>query len=314
MYWEVNQKLKTAQQGIARKNRIEAMLTQLESGLEALNVKAGSLKEIMEKENYEAEKFENKSLISIFYSIMGSLEERADTERREAIAAKLKYDQAVRDVEHVKSQIEQLNSERDHYVDCEKDYARFFKEKKEKLIREGGCNAEETLKLTEALNLSETRLKELQEAMAAGSSVFTSLEKVYDSLFSAEGWGGLDMLGGGLFTDIIKHSKIDDAHIEVENTQKLLGEFKTELADIKLDPDMIPIDTDSFLHFADYFFDGLIVDCIMLSKISKSMENVSRVKDQVSDIIEELRSLEAGEKNNMEKLTAELDTLVRQVG
>ena len=48
-----------------------------------------------------------------------------------------------------------------------------------------------------------------------------SLDSVLSSLESAEGWGTWDLLGGGLISDLAKHSHIDDAKVEAENNTEV---------------------------------------------------------------------------------------------
>jgi hypothetical protein len=312
MYSEINGQMKQAQEGIRRLQKIESMLKQLESDRKVLNGKLSEQKSIMEKEVLEAEKFESTSISTVFYSILGNLDERAKKERGEALAAKLKYDQTARDLESLKDHISELNSERLNYAGCEKEYARLFEAKKDILLKESGDAAAKILELTEGLNIAGTRLKELQEAIAAGNNVLDSLDRVYDSLDSAAGWGTWDILGGGLITDLVKHSRIDDANSEVINAQRLLSRFKTELADISINGDMISIDQNSFLCFADFFFDGLIADWMMQTKIKESLEQVSIMRNQVLNTIEGLTSMESRENDDVKKFEAEISELVNR--
>lgn len=110
------------------------------------------------------ENIEGKSIASIFYSILGSLEEHVKKERKEAFAAKLKYDQAEKDLDYVKSQISSLASERLSYVDCQKEYDRLYAQKKEELIKGTGETAQKILEIPDSLNLASINLKEVKEA------------------------------------------------------------------------------------------------------------------------------------------------------
>lgn len=117
------------------------------------------------------------------------------------------------------------------------------------------------------------------------------------------------MFGGGLMTDMIKHSCIDDAHSEVQEIQSLLRQFKTELTDINVNSD-ITIETNGFAKFADFFFDGLISDWFMQSKIENSKESVMQVSKQVQRVLDELEELEEKESLHIERLEVEVKDLV----
>ena len=51
--------------------------------------------------------------------------------------------------------------------------------------------------------------KEKREAIDAGYRAINSLKTARDNLNSAKNWGLLDMFGGGFFSTMLKHSKID---------------------------------------------------------------------------------------------------------
>ena len=51
--------------------------------------------------------------------------------------------------------------------------------------------------------------REIQEALTAGENALQSLYAASEQLDSARNWGIVDLLGGGFFTDLIKHSKME---------------------------------------------------------------------------------------------------------
>lgn len=309
MYREINEKIKQAQQGLLRLHKIDSMIKELELRQEALSLKTDELKATMEKENGDVEKLEHTSIASLFYSMLGNLDERVEKERKEVLAAKLKYNQAVRDLDDIKYQISKLNSERINYVDCQTDYDRFYAQKKEMLIKAADTKAQRIDELTNSLNLAGLNFNEILEAKIAGNKVLDGLNEALEYLSSAEGWGTWDLLGGGLLSDIAKHSNIDGAKEEIEKVQSLLRQFKMELTDICIDSDII-METEGFAKFADFFFDGLIADWFMQSRINESQDSVSKVKGQVLSILEKLDEIANNENNNMENLKAEIEALI----
>ena len=69
MNLEINEKLEQAQQGVARLLKIDSMIQQLKLEQSKLESKTAELKDILNKENYDVEKIENKSIASVFYSM-----------------------------------------------------------------------------------------------------------------------------------------------------------------------------------------------------------------------------------------------------
>ena len=56
----------------------------------------------------------------------------------------------------------------------------------------------------------------MKEAMDAGERALSTLRCAQEKLNSASNWGILDMFGGGMFSTIMKRSKMDDAQIHME--------------------------------------------------------------------------------------------------
>lgn len=309
MYTEINQQLEEAQQGIYRLHKIDSMLKELREGQLSLEGKLSELKAVLDKENIDVKKLEKMSITNIFYSVLGNIGEHLEKERREALAAKLKYDQAARDFGYVKDAILKLSSERVIYIDCERKYDSLYVKKRDMLMKSDPEKAQRLLDYTDQTRASKNTLKEIKEAIFAGRNVISSLDNALGSLDSAEGWGVWDMLGGGLISNMAKHSHIDNAKYEAERTQNLLRQFKTELADVRIKDD-IEFETDGFAKFADFFFDGLIADWFMQSKIQNSHASISQVKSQVQSVLSKLGRLEEQEASNIEKLEMEMKDLI----
>jgi hypothetical protein len=198
------------------------------------------------------------------------------------------------------------------YRDSEQEFHRLYEQKRSLLMQSNEQTAQLLMDLNKQLLSCKNNLKEIDEAVAVGKSVMISLDKALDSLNSAEGWGTWDMLGGGLITDLAKHSHIDDAKSEVSNAQNLLRRFKSELADVKISEE-ITIETDGFAKFADFFFDGLIADWVMQSKIQNSYESVKQVKTKVNSVLSKLSSLQNQEKSNIIKIENKVnDTIIKE--
>ncbi|MDD3174719.1 MAG: hypothetical protein PHF63_13870 [Herbinix sp.] len=114
-----------------------------------------------------------------------------------------------------------------------------------------------------------------------------------------------------MISDLAKHSHIDDAKSEVEETQSALSRFRTELADVKI-TSSISIETDGFAKFADFFFDGLIADWCMQSRIQESQESVNKTKNQVQQVLSKLESMERAEATQVEQLEREMSQFITQ--
>ena len=75
--------------------------------------------------------------------------------------------------------------------------------------------------------------KEVQEAVVAGTEALGALERAKECLNSAGNWGIVDILGGGLISTFVKHSKMGDASRLVEKARSTLKQFQKELQDVQ---------------------------------------------------------------------------------
>lgn len=138
--------------------------------------------------------------------------------------------------------------------------------------------------MTGRKNMSFYYEKERMEAIEAGKRALVSLHKAEEQLESARNWGIVDILGGGFFTNLIKHSKMDNAQEYMVRAKDDLKQFGNELGDISENMDL-GFNTSDFLTFADYFFDGLVADWMMQDRINSAKEQVAEAIKRVSDIL-----------------------------
>lgn len=129
--------------------------------------------------------------------------------------------------------------------------------------------------------------KEKQEAIDAGNKALRSLRKAQENLGSAKNWGIFDMLGGGFISTMVKHSKVDNAKEYMEQAKYDLRDFSRELNDVNIACNL-NIETGDFLSFADWFFDGFIVDWMMQDRINQASQQVEEAIRRVEDILRQL--------------------------
>lgn len=130
--------------------------------------------------------------------------------------------------------------------------------------------------------------KEINEAIEAGQRALMSLRQAENKLSSARNWGLVDLFGGGFLTDMMKHSKINDASRYVEQAKWDLQKFQRELKDVNL-PTGVKVEIGGFLSFADFFFDGVIADYLVQSKIVNARQQIADAIRIVEDTLRNLR-------------------------
>ena len=132
--------------------------------------------------------------------------------------------------------------------------------------------------------------KERQEAVFAGERALDSLRDAEHYLGGARLWGIMDMIGGKGLSTLFKHAKLNNASRSLEKAKSDLRLFQKELRDVEAVQNL-QIDIGGFLTFADFFFDGLIVDWLVQSKIQDARRQVADAISQVEWILGQLRNM-----------------------
>lgn len=284
----LNTKISKVKEDLRRKQKLEGLLEKSKQELRSQEMKQNELYVILQKEEKDVKKLESLSLTGLFYSILGSKEEQMDKERQEYLAAKLKYDECCNTIKDLTEEISGYQKELKKYSDIDIEYQSLMKEKEELILSSHDDRAHRFLEMTERISNLQADAKEVKEAIRAGDNAMAALEQVIDSLESASGWGTWDLLGGGFIATAAKHSNIDKAKQYAHHAQRMLSVFNRELSDVNLSTD-IHIEIGSFATFADYFFDGLISDWIVQSRIHDSIDDVKKSYYKVDRILKQLR-------------------------
>lgn len=303
------EQLKFLQQQVAHKNREELKLKELYPQREALTAKVQEFRKMKLNEQADVDQLEGHSLSAFFYAVIGKKEEKLDKEREEAYAAKVKYDVAVRELSAIEEAISYSEAEVNRLSDLKKQYREILKEKAEAIKFTGSKEAEDLFQTEERITYLESQMKEMKEALGVGDTVLDITNSILSSLDSAKGWGTWDLMGGGLISDMAKHSHLDEAQRQVENLQVQLRRFKTELTDVTIHADM-QVRIDGFLGFADYFFDGLFADWAVLDRIGRSQTQVQDTKKQIESVLDHLKSILNSTSKELESEKIRLNELI----
>lgn len=303
--------LQQLQEKLSRKRQLSAQAKELREQCRTLNSRVNELMGIKLSEQADVDKLEGRSLAAFFYNVVGKMDERLDKERQEAYAARVKYDAAKRELDAAQDDLARCESELNTLRGCEEEYASILQQKAAAVKTAGGATAEEMLKTEERLAFLKAQQKELHEAITAGHNARRSAQSVLESLGSAENWGMWDMFGGGgIITHLAKHEHLDEAQSHIESLQSDLRRFKTELSDVEIRADM-QVTIDDFLRFADFFFDGLFADWAVLDHIHQSQQQVESTLAQIEALLSQLKATQNSTEAEITRLSATLDTLVR---
>lgn len=304
-----DERLQQLSQDMARKRKLESMLHDLMMQKYELESKVAKLKAEKDKEQADVDKLEGGSLSAFFYGLFGNKEEKLAKEKEEAHAAAVKYDAVVKELDAVIQDMQKYQAEAATYINAESEYTVLLTKKAYDIKQEKGPAATQILQMEERSAYLESQKREVQEAIAAGTSAHQKAEAALSKLSSAKGWGTWDMMGGGFLSDMAKYSAMDDAQRMIESLQVDIRRFKTELSDISINPNL-QVSVDGMLRFADFFFDGLFMDWAVLDRINRSYNQVMQTSNQIQNMIGTLRSMITNIEKEQENLKTQIDNII----
>lgn len=131
------------------------------------------------------------------------------------------------------------------------------------------------------------RLREIEEAIAAGKEALEALEDAADSLDSAKRWGIVDILGGGLITSVIKHSRLGDANHSLADARVALARFSAELDDVR-DVAGLTAEVNRWNAFFDIACDNWLADIFVQKEMSDAADRVDEAIETVKRAVRRL--------------------------
>ena len=310
--YEIDQAIDALTAAQARRKQLDAQIEELHRQRGERQAKVDETAQSFRKEQDDVDKLEKGGVHAFLLTLIGHKEERLDKERREALAAKLQYDQARSDLEYLENKLNGLIRERDGLRDAPEQLEALWTEKAELVKAMGGQTGARLVELDRQLSDVTHQQKELEEALSAGENAKRLLGQVQDDLDSARSWGTWDMLGGGLIATMAKYDRLDSAQSSIRAAQRALSDFRTELADVS--QLQVPnIQIGEFATFADYFFDGIFSDWYVQSSIKKAQEGVSEVHMKLTAALRDLEAASQDLNDQQASLKREREELLDSV-
>ncbi|GGA77122.1 hypothetical protein [Ornithinibacillus halotolerans] len=312
MFQQLNDEIVRVKGDMYRKKKLMLQLDDYQVELDTIQRTIHQLEEKLKDEKADVKKLEGFSITNFFSTISGTKYEKLDKENREVLAAQLQLEEAEKTRAEIEASMMELSRKLVEVENSENEYELLL-EQKEQLIKNSNSRyADELYHIGDQEGDIQAYIKELNEAIEAGEDAKQALRNAVDSLNSASNWGTWDMLGGGMISSAIKHSRMDDASNHIHIAQTRMRSFQKELLDID---QMIKVDMDisGLLKFADFFFDGFIVDWMVQGRINDSLDQVhnqlakvreilNMLEDELSDRQHKLSNLQQERKNILERL------------
>nr|WP_294466192.1 hypothetical protein [uncultured Sellimonas sp.] len=306
-----DEELQRLQQEIMEKERADAKLADLYIQQNELEKNVEDLKKIMEEEQEDVDRLKRRGITALFYRAAGKMEEKLSKEEEEAFRAVVKYEAAKNELQAVGEDIAFYVKQTADLPKCKKQYETVMEKKKEEIKKSGNPEAEKIMEIERRMAFLKNQNREIHEALDAGQQALYRAEEISQGLKDAKTWGTIDLMGGGLMTDVIKYDKLNKVRDKTMDLQSALRSFRTELADVssQIDGD-IQVEIGDFLHFADYFFDGFITDWMVYDRIKQAKERAERTCSQIQGILERLHQIQENLRMETEQKNRELEQFV----
>lgn len=295
---------------VEEKKRLETQLKKTLHDYSKTKERLEQLSAQLKKELNDVKQLEDGGITSLFYSILGNKVEKLDKERQEYLAAKLKHENCINELNKLEIEINRIKSKVTELGDPETMYKTLLNSKSAqlKLIRD-----DRFIKYESLIENHLRQKSELNEAIEAGEMALKGLRLAIQALRKAKNWGIYDMVGGGLLATAVKHSKMDEAKSLIQDVQVWLRKFKRELSDVNIvTNEDLTIQLSSFSTFADYFFDNLIFDWVVQDKINRSLEGCETICKQVLELVTQLRITDVDINQQYKKTTADFTAYIEK--
>ena len=135
------------------------------------------------------------------------------------------------------------------------------------------------------------RKKEIDEAIEAGRKALQALDEAAEKLGSAKRWGIWDIVGGGLVSSLVKHSRIDDARKLLQQARNELESFSDELDDIQENLPEFDLEISDLVSTFDIVFDNVFADILVQEKVEETAREVDKNRIRVKDAVDRLCEL-----------------------
>lgn len=311
---DLNRRLTEARERLARQEKLQRLLNDQRRHHAALEQRLQELARQLRQEQDDVERLERPSLQALVASLLGNRDERLDQERQEAAAAQLKYAEAKARLEDLRQDIIATEAQLRELENAPRQYQELLAEKERLLMASGGERGRRLADLADREGQLRSEVREMDEALRAGEAARDALAEVTRSLESARNWGTWDVLGGGLIATAVKHSRLDDAQRAVGRAQYALDRFARELRDVQMQMQLQGPEVGGFLGFADYFFDGLLADLMVQSRIRGSLEQAGATLSRVEEALSHLWSRRGTVAQALAEVTAERRRLLEGMG
>ncbi|MFJ2031205.1 hypothetical protein [Streptosporangium sp. NPDC087985] len=283
----IDDDLHAAQDRVRRLEQLTRQRQTVTVQLDEVGQLISDLEHRLVKEERDVSRLESGGFTAFLSGLAGSKEERLVKERAEAQAVRQRLDGQRTRLEWLRADQAAVERGLAEIGPAHEEFAGLLARKERLLIESADSRGRELTEIGRRLADIHADLREHEEAHQAGIAAVHAVGQVLHCLGNARGASTWDMLGGGIFADMVEHGHLRNADEAAWYAQRALDAFSRELADVgvRVAPQLPQVDT---RWFVDAFFDNIIVDAIKHRRIARTGQAVAEVAQWANDMVNEL--------------------------
>lgn len=252
MSQELEAKILQVQQNMARKEKLQTLMQELYKERFPYQQKVNALYEQLLQEELDVKELEGMSFKKVFYAIINQLVEKTDQEKQEAVAAKLKYDIAKKELDDIDDKLGTLREEVKQYKYIQKELNDLLKQKQQLIYSRTPVLTEKIDKISSNLNKLSHIQERLSTAKDISKTLYADITEAEECLYKAESWAKWDSSRDpSLIISAVKDTYIEHMMAALNNICRNIRKFKNALwaADMKVSirMDLIDLAPDSLM-------------------------------------------------------------------
>lgn len=241
-------------------------------------------------ETADVERLESFSPTRILASLKGDRTERLEQERAERQAAEYTVATAEARLAQATAERESLRQRRAALGNVDSAWESALAAKEEWLATADPDRGEDAAELSSRIGGLQAEARELDEAIEAHTRAVEELQGAAEFLGSAKSWSTYDAwFDGGLWADLKKHEKLDEATARMRQADAALKALGTELADVDIQP-VGGLGITEMSKTFDIWFDNIFSDFAVRHRITESIERVDATLSALDGVGGQLRS------------------------
>jgi len=243
----------------------------------------------MVKELADITELEKLGVKSIFHKVLGDKEKQMEKERQEYLQVTLQHKEIINALEVVEYERSLLEKKMVQLDELQSKLEALKQEREYEIMSSSNPLKNELSLLYKKRDELNKLSIEFNEAILAGHQALSSLGIVRQHMKVAKDWGNWDMMSKSRRYKYLKHGAIDKAMREISRSRLMLRNLNKELEDVGYSNKNIALNIDSINNLPNVFFDNLISDWIMQTKIKGVLTTVEDLIDDISVLQNSLR-------------------------